>query len=76
MSCLQAKENTAEQSLAGHTTHWHASNNYHSCSRQDVFMSLTLKQYKLNIWLWEGGKITLIPRLNKPPADFLTEALP
>lgn len=61
---------------AGHTTCRHASNNYHSCSCQDDFMYLTLKQYKLNIWLWEGGKITSILRWNKPQADFLAEALP
>jgi len=62
ISCLQTKENTAEQSLAGHTTRWQASNNYQSCSCQDDFMYLTLKQYKLNIWLWEGKKTTLILR--------------
>lgn len=39
-------------------------------------MYLTLKQQQLKIWLWEDAKFTLILRLNKPQANFLTEALP
>lgn len=45
-----------------HTTHLHASDNYRSCSCQDDFMYLTLKQYKLNIWQSEGEKIASILR--------------
>lgn len=57
-------------------THLYASNNYHSCSCQENFMYLTLKQYKLSNWWSEGEKIALILRFNKPQAAFLTEALP
>lgn len=79
LPCRQITQGVCRQRRthqAGRTTRWHANDNYHSCSCQDDFMYLTLKQYKLNIWLWEGAKITLILRWNKPQADFLTEALP